>query len=43
MVRKVGNEVTRLKRIRFSNIQLGKLAEGEWRYLTDKEKKGLLP
>jgi len=42
MLRKVGNEVARLKRIRVSNIRLGKLAEGEWRFLTDKEKKRLL-
>jgi 23S rRNA pseudouridine2605 synthase/23S rRNA pseudouridine2604 synthase len=42
MVRKVGNRVTGLKRVRISNIKLGKLAEGEWRYLTEKEKKDLL-
>lgn len=38
MVRKVGNQVTRLKRIRVSKIKLGRLAEGTWRYLTEKEK-----
>ncbi len=42
MVRKVGNRVVRLKRIRISNIKLGKLAEGSWRYLTKKEEKSLL-
>ena len=42
MVRKVGNRVIRLKRIRISNIRLEKLAEGQWRYLTEKEKKGLI-
>ncbi len=42
MVRKVGSRVTGLKRVRISNIKLGKLAEGEWRYLTEKEKKDLL-
>ncbi|MFC1516085.1 pseudouridine synthase [Thermodesulfobacteriota bacterium] len=42
MIKKVGNRVTRLKRTRVSNIRLGKLAEGNWRYLTDKEKKTLL-
>ena len=42
MVRKVGNQVIRLKRIRISNIRLATLAEGQWRYLTEKEKKGLI-
>ncbi len=42
MVRKVGNRVSRLKRIRISNIRLGTLAEGQWRYLTEKEKKELI-
>jgi len=37
MARKVGNQVTSLKRIRISNIKLGNLAEGNWRYLTEKE------
>jgi 23S rRNA pseudouridine2605 synthase/23S rRNA pseudouridine2604 synthase len=41
MVRKVGNHVTRLKRVRVSNIKLGKLADGTWRYLTKNEKKEL--
>ncbi len=42
MVRKVGNRVLLLKRIRISNIRLGTLTEGRWRYLTEKEKKGLI-
>ncbi|QTA87582.1 pseudouridine synthase [Desulfonema magnum] len=42
MVRKVGNRVVRLRRIRISDIKLGKLAEGSWRYLTKKEIKSLL-
>ena len=42
MIRKMGNNVVRLKRIRISNIKLGNLAEGSWRYLTEKEKQELL-
>jgi pseudouridine synthase len=42
MVRKVGNRVAELKRIRVSKIKLGSLAEGAWRNLTEKEKKELL-
>ncbi len=42
MVEKVGNRVKELKRIRISNIRLGSLKEGCWRYLTEKEKKHLL-
>jgi len=42
MVEKVGNRVKELKRIRISNIKLGGLKEGCWRYLTEKEKKELL-
>ncbi len=38
MARKVGNLVTSLKRTRISNIKLGNLAEGDWRYLTEKER-----
>lgn len=41
MVRKVGNHVTKLKRLRISNIKLKRLEEGTWRYLTEKEKKTL--
>ena len=42
MVRKVDNHVARLKRIRVANIKLGKLNEGTWRFLTEKERKKLL-
>ena len=38
MVRKVGGNVTALKRIRISNIKLGNLSLGKWRYLTEAEK-----
>jgi pseudouridine synthase len=42
MVRKVGNQVTGLKRIRVANIKLGRLAPGAWRHLNDKEQRELL-
>jgi len=42
MVRKVGNQVTGLQRIRVANIKLGRLASGAWRHLSDKEKLELL-
>jgi len=42
MVRKVGSRVSRLKRIRVSNIKLGRLSQGSWRYLGEKEKENLL-
>jgi 23S rRNA pseudouridine2605 synthase/23S rRNA pseudouridine2604 synthase len=42
MVRKVGNKVTGLKRIRVANIKLGDLAPGAWRHLNDQEKRELL-
>jgi len=42
MVRKVGSRVSRLKRIRVSNIKLGRLSQGSWRYLGEKEKDCLL-
>jgi len=42
MVGKVGGRVIGLRRIRISNIKLGKLSEGSWRYLGEKEKEGLL-
>jgi pseudouridine synthase len=41
MVRKVGNHVTQLKRLRISNIELDNLKKGTWRYLTEKEIKAL--
>lgn len=42
MVTMVDNRVTVLKRIRFSNVILGDLKEGSWRYLSEQEKDGLL-
>ena len=42
MVRKVGNQVTGLQRIRVANIKLGCLASGTWRHLNDKEQRELL-
>ena len=38
----LGYKVTKLKRIRFMNINLGDLETGKWRYLTAIEKKELL-
>jgi 23S rRNA pseudouridine2605 synthase/23S rRNA pseudouridine2604 synthase len=38
MVRKVGNQVKMLKRIRVAGIKLGQLPTGKWRHLTEKEK-----
>ena len=42
MLRKVGNQVIDLKRIRIANIRLGNLPPGRWRYLAKKEKDKLL-
>jgi 23S rRNA pseudouridine2605 synthase/23S rRNA pseudouridine2604 synthase len=42
MAKLTGNVVTRLKRVRIANVRLGTLAEGEWRYLSEKEKNELL-
>jgi len=42
MVRKVGHQVAKLKRVRVSNVKMGRLKQGAWRYLTEKEKKTLL-
>ena len=42
MVRKVGNQVTHLKRIRIASIKLGNLPSGRWRHLTKIEKENLL-
>jgi 23S rRNA pseudouridine2605 synthase/23S rRNA pseudouridine2604 synthase len=42
MARHLGHQVSRLKRIRMANIQLGKLPPGAWRYLTKAETKKLL-
>ena len=37
MVRKVGNRVTMLKRIRIAGVKLGHLPPGKWRHLTETE------
>jgi pseudouridine synthase len=37
MVRKVGGQVTRLKRIRVGDVTLGRLPLGSWRHLTEEE------
>jgi 23S rRNA pseudouridine2605 synthase len=42
MVKKMGNRVIALKRIRVANIRLGDLPEGAWRHLTEKEIQHLL-
>jgi pseudouridine synthase len=42
MVQKVGNQVTRLHRIRVASIYLGNLPARKWRYLTKSEKTTLL-
>ena len=39
----LGYKVRRLRRVRIMNIQLGSLAAGEWRDLTEPELAGLLP
>ena len=42
MVRKVGSTVVDLKRIRFSNITLSGINDGQWRFLTEIEEKDIL-
>ena len=42
MVRKVGNRVTMLKRIRVAAIKLGRLPVGKWRFLSETEKTAIL-
>jgi 23S rRNA pseudouridine2605 synthase/23S rRNA pseudouridine2604 synthase len=42
MVSRLGNEVVELKRIRVAHIRLGRLPEGTWRQLTDREVLALL-
>ena len=41
MVRKVGNRVVKLKRIRVAHIVLGRLKKSRWRFLSQEEIKGL--
>jgi 23S rRNA pseudouridine2605 synthase len=42
MVKKVGNRVVLLKRTRVADLELGNLAKGSWRYLTQDETRRLL-
>jgi 23S rRNA pseudouridine2605 synthase/23S rRNA pseudouridine2604 synthase len=42
MVRRLGNEVVELKRTRVGSVRLGRLAEGAWRFLDEKEVEALL-
>ena len=42
MVKKVGNRVVRLHRIRVAGLKLGNLARGAWRYLRADERRRLL-
>jgi 23S rRNA pseudouridine2605 synthase/23S rRNA pseudouridine2604 synthase len=42
MVRKVGNQVEILMRVRVAGIKLGRLPPGKWRHLTVKEKETIL-
>lgn len=42
MVRKVGNQVSSLKRIKMAGIRLGHLEPGAWRFLSAKERGSLL-
>lgn len=41
MAGRLGHRVTALRRLRIAGIELGKLKEGQWRYLTAKEQKAL--
>ncbi len=41
MVKKTGNRVIHLKRVRMGSLKLGSLARGSWRYLTPREVKAL--
>ncbi|PID84516.1 pseudouridine synthase [Candidatus Gracilibacteria bacterium] len=41
MVKAVGSDIKRLSRVRIENIRLGKLAEGDWRPMSRKEKENL--
>jgi 23S rRNA pseudouridine2605 synthase/23S rRNA pseudouridine2604 synthase len=42
MVKKVGNRVVQLERIRVADLELGSLARGQWRYLQRDEIRRLL-
>jgi pseudouridine synthase len=42
MVRKLGNRVVGLKRIRIAGVRLGRLSEGRWRHLNRQERDALI-
>jgi pseudouridine synthase len=42
MVKKMGNRVVHLHRIRVADLKLGRLAKGSWRYLNPGEIRRLL-
>jgi 23S rRNA pseudouridine2605 synthase/23S rRNA pseudouridine2604 synthase len=42
MVGSIGHRVVALRRLRMAGVRLGKLKEGQWRYLTEAEQKSLL-
>ncbi len=42
MCEKIGYGIVSLKRLRINNVKLGDLGEGNWRYLTKNERRGLL-
>ncbi|MCG2760940.1 MAG: rRNA pseudouridine synthase, partial [Candidatus Delongbacteria bacterium] len=42
MLQKVGNTVSYLRRVRINNLTLGKLKEGEYRFLTKAEVRDLM-
>jgi len=42
MIKSIGSEVLELKRLQIGNLKLGKLALGEWRFLTKSEVRSLV-
>lgn len=42
MVNKLGNQVVQLHRIRIASIKIGAIPEGQWRHLSEAEKRELL-
>jgi pseudouridine synthase len=43
MLEAVGHETLLLRRIKLGELELGKLRQGEWRYLSSKEIKSIMP
>ena len=43
LMKRVGHEVTRLKRVAFGGIELGELAAGKWRYVTREDIRAAFP